>query len=455
MEDPLATPDDARPVRSLDDLLFPFHEGETERSRFRVGTELEKIGILVPERAPLPYEGDRGIKAVFALLIAHHGWFEEREHDGGEVISLRRGETSITLEPGGQFELSGAPHETVHQICAEFRCHMKELEDISRELGIVWLGLGFHPFARPEELPEVPKLRYGIMREYMPSRGPLALDMMTRTATVQANLDFSNEDDAMRKLRLSLAIAPVMSAMFANSPFMERGLSGDRSRRVRVWLGMDPDRSGLLPFAWNEAARYRDYAEWALDVPMFMVKRGNTVLRNTGQTFRAFMADGYRGATATGGDWESHLQTLFPEARLKRTLEVRCADSQDGSMVCALPAISKGLLYDDEALSALEKFVAPLDYDTVQASRDGIAKDALRAKLGGREVSEWAAELLDIAEGGLARLSHLNGNGDDERVHLKVLRALVSDGKCPADLLIERVEGGDSFEEAVLTHARV
>jgi len=416
---------------------------------------MEKIGILVPENTPLPYEGERGVTAVFERLVAHHGWFEEREHEGAPVISLRRGETSITLEPGGQFELSGAPHETVHQTCAEFRGHMRELADISTELGIVWLGLGFHPFARRDELPWVPKLRYGIMKRYLPTRGEMALDMMQRTATVQANLDFSSEADALRKLRLSLAVSPIVSAMFANSPFVEGQLSGEKSHRVRVWLHMDPDRSGLLPFAWNEAATYRDYVEWALDVPMFLVKRGEKILPNTGQTFRAFMKDGFEGAEATRTDWETHVATLFPEARLKNTLEVRGTDSQDQSLICALPALWKGLLYDDRAMNALETLVAPLDFDNVEAARPEVADKALGAQLLGRDVREWAQSLLEIADEGLCRLSHLNRSGDDERIHLNKLRALVAEGRCPADLLIAEVEGATSFTETVLTHAQV
>jgi glutamate--cysteine ligase len=439
----------------LDDLLRPFHEAEKPRSHFRIGTEMEKIGVLLPEGSPLPYEGERSIKAVFDRLVSHHGWFEEREHPGGQVISLRRGATSITLEPGGQFELSGAPHETVHQTCAEFRGHMHELADISAELRIAWLGVGFHPFARREDLPWVPKLRYGIMKEYLPTRGSMALDMMLRTATVQANLDFESEADAMRKLRLSLAVSPIVSAMFANSPFVEGQLSGDKSRRVRVWLSMDPDRSGLLPFAWSEEATYRDYVEWALDVPMFLVKRDGKILANTGQTFRQFMKDGFEGAVATHGDWEIHLNTLFPESRLKKTLEVRGADSQDQSLICALPALWKGLLYDDESLDALERLVSPLDHDLVDGARLAIAEHALGARLAGRPVREWATELLDVSESGLARLSNLNKNGDDERIHLRKLHTLVNDGKCPADLLIDEASQNTSFTEAVLTHARV
>jgi glutamate--cysteine ligase len=215
---------------------------------------MEKFGILLPDVKPMPFEGDRGVKRVFERLVGAHGWFEEREHDKGEVISLRRGAASITLEPGAQLELSGAPHETIHETCGEFRGHMAELADISSELGIAWVGLGFHPFARSDELPWVPKLRYGIMREYLPTRGSMALDMMQRTATVQANMDYENEADAMRKLRVSLRISPIVTAMFANSPFVEGRATGERSHRARVWLHMDPDRTGMLPFAWRDGA---------------------------------------------------------------------------------------------------------------------------------------------------------------------------------------------------------
>lgn len=453
-EDPLEA-EDARPLTRLDQLLEPFHESEKPPSRWRVGTEAEKFGVRLDDGSPLPFEGPGGVKAVLEELVDRHGWFAEREHEGGEVISLRRGDASITLEPGAQLELSGAPLTTTHQTCAEFRGHMAELRDISDELGIGWLGLGFHPFARQEDLPWVPKLRYGVMKEYLPTRGARALDMMRRTATVQANYDWSSEEDAIRKIRVSLALSPVVTAMFANSPFVEGRPSGDRTHRGRVWLEVDPDRSGLLPFAWEEGFGYRSYVEWALDVPMFLVKREGKVLHNTGQTFRAFMKDGFSGATATMGDWLTHINTLFPEVRLKKTIEIRAADGQPTPMVCALPALMKGILYDETALAAAEALVRDLDHDTVNAAREPIAKDGLRASMAGRSVLDWATDTLEIAEAGLARVSHLNRQGQDERIHLSKLRALLERGQTPADAMLEEMDPDAPLLPQVLAKARV
>lgn len=427
-------------LRGLDDLLAPFHEAEKPRARWRVGTEAEKFGVHRGSGAPVLFEGEAGVRTILLELADRHGWFAEREVEGGEVIQLRRGDASITLEPGAQLELSGAPLGTIHQTCSEFRGHMAELRDISDELGIVWLGLGFHPFATQDQLPWVPKLRYGVMREYLPTRGSRALDMMRRTATVQANFDFDSEADAVRKLRVTLALSPVVTAMFANSPFLEGRAAGEKSHRAAVWLDVDADRTGLLPFAWSEGFGYRDYVEWALDVPMFLVKRDGKVLRNTGQTFRGFLRDGFSGAHATRGDWTTHLNTLFPEVRLKNTLEVRGADSQPTSMVCALPALLKGVLYDEQALAEAEALVAGLDHEAVAAARPAVARDALRATLSGRPMADWARSLLAIAEGGLSRISNLDRQGRDERIHLSKLKTLVEDGLCPADAMLAEID---------------
>ncbi len=450
--------DAATPLGGLDDLLAPFHAAETPRSHFRVGTEAEKFGILRASGAPLPYAApDQGpsVQAVFQALIERHGWHPEAETSGGEPISLRRGGASITLEPGAQLELSGAPVTTIHQTCAEFYGHMAELRDISDELGIHWLGLGFHPFARQEDLDWVPKLRYGIMREYLPTRGRFALDMMRRTATVQANFDYESEEDALRKLRVALRLSPVATGMFANSPWVEEQATGERSHRARVWLEVDPDRAGLLPWAWNDAAGYRDYVEWALDVPMFMFKREGKTVANTGQTFRSFLADGYGGHQATRADWTMHLNTLFPEVRLKGTLEVRGCDGQSTRMTCALPALWKGLLYEPEALSRAEALSSGWTYADVEAARRPIADHGLGARFAGREVGEWADELLRIAEGGLERLGHLNRQGQDETIHLKVLRDLLDRGETPADQLLRLVGPSADLQGALLTHAKV
>jgi len=438
----------------MDDLLAPFYAAHKPRPRWRIGTEMEKFGILI-DGGPLPYEGEASVMGVFERLIERHGWYPEREYSAGEVISLRRGAASVTLEPGGQFELSGAPHETAHQTSSEFLGHMAELFDISEEFGITWLGLGFHPFARPQELPWVPKQRYAIMREYLPTRGSMALDMMRRTATVQANLDYSSEEDAMRKLRLALRLSPIVTAMFANSPLAEGRVTGERSRRARVWLNMDPDRSGLLPFMWKAGPTYADYVQWALTVPMFLLKRGNDIVRNTGQTFGDFMKNGFEGHRATRADWDMHLNTLFPEVRLKNTIEVRGADSQDTSMVCALPAVWKGLLYCDEATSKVEALTESLRFEDAQGCREDVADHALLARLSGREIAEWAWEVLEIAESGLERCSNLDAEGRDESIHLTSLKKLVGQKKAPADLLLAQLEGADDFRQTVLEHARV
>jgi glutamate--cysteine ligase len=277
------------------------------------------------------------------------------------------------------------------------------------------------------------------MREYLPTRGSMALDMMLRTSTVQANVDYENEDDAMRKLRVSLRTQPIVTAMFANSPFADGRSTSERSRRARVWLDMDPDRSGLLPVFWNEPGTYRRYVEWALDVPMFVVKRGKRVLRATHLRFRDFLRDGLDDVSATAGDWETHLNTLFPEARLKKTLELRGADAQSPAMLLALPALWRGLLYDDRALADAERLVEGLVYDEVERARPAIAEHGLFATLDGRELLEWAARLVAIAEAGLERLAALDARGRDERIYLAPLRDALERGETPADRLLDEL----------------
>jgi glutamate--cysteine ligase len=449
----LATPDE--PIRGLDDLLAPFASAEKPRERWRVGTEAEKFGVRTRSGAAVPFEGDDGVKAVLRALVDRFGWAPEPEVEGGEVIALRRGAASVTLEPGAQLELSGAPLRTVHETAAELREHLEELRGISGELGITWLGLGFHPFAVPDDLPWVPKLRYGVMKRYLPTRGSRGLDMMGRTSTVQANLDFDSERDAIRKFRVGLATAPIVTAMFANSPFYEGRVTPWRSHRAGVWLDVDPDRSGLLPFAWDDELRYRDYIEWALDVPMFLLKRDGRVLENTGQTFRAFLRDGYSGARATRSDWVMHLNTLFPEVRLKNTLEFRSADSQGASTLCALPALVKGLFYDEQALEEAERLVASLDHTRVAAARREVPERALDAELAGRPLAEWAEALLGIATGGLRRIADLDEQGRDETIHLAGLAALTSRGACPAQALVAGLDAARPLVPQVLESARL
>jgi glutamate--cysteine ligase len=442
-------------LTSLEQLLEPFHEAEKPRARWRIGTEAEKCAIYT-DGSPVPYLGERGVAAVLSHLVKRHGWFEEREHEEGDVVALRRGDASVTLEPGAQLELSGAPLATIHETCGELRAHMRELSDISEKLGIVWLGLGFHPLARNEDLAFVPKLRYGVMRQYLPTRGRHGLDMMLRTCTVQANLDYASEEDAIRKLRVSLRLQPIVTAMFANSPFVEGRITGERSHRARIWLDVDNDRAGLLDFAWDESPMgYQRYIEWALDVPMFLVKREGKVVHNTGQTFRRFLAEGWQGVRATKEDWVTHVNSLFPEVRLKRTLEMRGADSLPTDLVCALPALWKGLLYEDHALASAEALASRVRLEDARAARPDIADRALRARLGEREVGEWASDLLRIASGGLERLSNLNKSGEDERIHLARLERLVSKGQSPADALLEKIDASAPLVPQLLEHARL
>jgi glutamate--cysteine ligase len=429
--------DDQRLLRKSDDLLELFQQAEKPRSRFRIGTEAEKFAVDSQTGAPLEYEGARGVTRIFAALLKH-GWQEERETPDGPLIALHRENASITLEPGSQLELSGAALSDIHETRRELDAHLAELGDISKEMNLTWLGVGFHPLAKQSDLGWVPKQRYAIMREYLPPRGSGGLDMMRRTATVQANFDFSDEADALRKLVVCLKLAPLVNALGANSPFVEGRLSGYKSRRGLVWLNMDPARSGLIP-ALLQAPKpsYRDYAEWALDAGMFLIKRHGQALPNTGQTFRDFMANGYKGERATFGDWKLHLNTLFPEARLKSTLEVRSSDSLPARLGCAVPALFTGILYDEQALAEADSFTRELEVEALLRARSALVEKGLEAQVGGRSMRALAERVLEIAHGGLARRARLNAQGQDERIHLALLTELVQAGKTPADALTE------------------
>jgi glutamate--cysteine ligase len=435
-----------KPIQSQDDLLSVFHDALSPPERWRVGAEMEKFGVDRESGAPIHYEGPRGVLTILNSLAEHHGWTPESEVPGGPVLALTRDGASITLEPGGQFELSGAPMRTIHEICTEFRAHMKELSPISKELGVRWLGVGFHPFAKREEFSFVPKQRYPIMREYLPKRGAHALDMMLRTATVQANYDYASEADAMTKMKVALRLAPLTTALFANSPWLEGARHGGVSYRGRVWLDVDPDRSGLIPPMWAKDASFGTYVEWALDVPMFMFKRSGRSIANTGQTFRSFWKDGFEGHKPTLADWQTHLNTLFPEVRLKKTIEVRGADSQTQPMACALPALWAGLFYDAKALAEVDGLTADYSVGEVTALREEVWKVGLRASFRGEPLFALAGKVLTLAEGGLERRGHKTPGGKDERVHLARLKELVLKGKSPAEALLAGMVG-DSREE--------
>jgi glutamate--cysteine ligase len=438
------------PIKSHDDLLSVFALAHKPREAWRIGPEFEKFGIYEDSLAPIPYEGKRGVLRIFESLVEGHGWAPEHEYDGGPIIALTRGGGSITLEPGGQLELSGAAVSDVHKVCGEFRGHLTEITSVSKELGIRWLGLGFHPFARRDEFSWVPKSRYPIMREYLPTRGSHAIDMMLRTSTVQANYDFENERDAMRKMRAALALSPVTTAMFANSPWLEGKPHGGVTYRARVWLDVDPDRSGLLPKLWAKGARYDDYVEWALDVPMFMFKREGRAVINTGQTFRSFWKSGFEGHHALMSDWKTHLNTLFPEVRLKNTIEIRGADAQMTPMRCALPALWTGIFYDARALDEAEALTADWSYEEVAALRPELWRLGLRSPFRGATLVKIAERVMEIAEGGLERRAVKSPSGKDERVHLARLKALITHGHSPADDLLAETAGVPDLRRAIV-----
>jgi glutamate--cysteine ligase len=446
----VTTTEPLEPIRRRDDLLLPFVEACKPRDRFRIGPEMEKFGWIEAARAPLPYNGDTSVRHILDRLARDQGWAPERESDGGPVIALDRQGAAITLEPGGQLELSGAQSENVHQVCAELRGHMREIGPVSREMGVVWLGIGFHPLARREEFAWVPKQRYGIMRSYLPTRGSHGIDMMLRTATVQVNLDYTSEADAMRKMRVALALAPATTAMFANSPWVEGRAHGGLSYRGRVWLDVDPDRTGLVPALWSRSAGFDDYVEWALDAPMFLFKRDGRAIANTGQSFRSFWQTGFEGYFASLGDWTMHLNTLFPEVRLKKTIEIRGGDMQGTDMACALPAVWTGIFYDEQALAEAEAMVDGWTHEEVSDLRARACHDGLRAWFRGKPLADVAQRLVAAAAGGLERRAIVGASGRDERIHLDRLVRLVGSAKTPADALLEGLDGEPDVPSAII-----
>jgi len=445
---PSAHEDDRAVTRS--DLEFLFASSEKPRSEWRIGGEAEKFGVDADTGRAIGYDGPRSVRRIFDELVERHGWRAEAEKDDGPPIALVRGSASITLEPGAQLELSGAPHEDVHQVVLEMQAHLDEIRDISASLNIAWLGVGFQPVAKQEDLPWVPKERYGVMRDYLPKRGSRGLDMMRRTATVQANFDYSSEDDAMRKLVLLCRVSPIVHAMTANSPFIEGRVSPRKSERGDVWLHMDPARSGLIPALWKPRPRYSDYVEWALDAGMFLFRRGDRFIYNTGQTFRSFLESGYEGHRATFSDWALHVNSLFPEARLKRTIEMRACDSLPMRLMGAVPALLTGLLYDEQSLDAAIELAARFDPDEVERSRLDLVTRGLDARVGGEPVRGLAARLIDIAQAGLARRGRVGPAGGDESRYLAPLAELVDRGWCPADELLDGLGSGASIEPAEL-----
>lgn len=407
-------------------------QGCREPAEWRIGTEHEKFGFRLEDLAPLPYEGERGIQAVLEGLT-RFGW--EPVLEKGNPIALQLDGCSITLEPGGQLELSGEQLENIHQTCDEVHEHLRQVKLIAEELEIGFLGMGFTPKWRREEMPWMPKTRYRIMRDYMPRVGSLGLDMMQRTATVQVNLDFSDERDMVRKFRVGLALQPIATALFANSPFTEGKPNGYLSYRSHVWEDTDPDRCGMLPFVFDRDMSFERYTEWMLDVPMYFVRRAGQYIDCAGQSFRQFLAGrlpALPGERPRLSDWVDHLTTAFPEVRLKRFLEMRGADGGPWGNLCALPAFWVGLLYDADALSQSEALVE--DWSTAEQARlrREVPVHGLQTKFRGASLSEMAIQVLEIARGGLRRRARCNHKGQCEERFLDALLEAAHKGECPA-----------------------
>jgi len=431
-------------VDSRKDLVSWLAAGCKPEQAFRVGAEHEKIPFYVGDDAPVPYEGPRGIGALLAGMQARLGW--NPIEDDGALIGLfdPAGGGAISLEPGGQFELSGAPQSSIHEVADELSAHLTAAHEVAGALGIGFLSLGMSPKWTLAETPLMPKSRYRIMTRYMPEVGTRGLDMMYRTATVQANLDFSSETDMVVKLRVGLALQPVITALFANSPFTEGRLNGFLSARSEIWRHTDAARSGMLPFAFEAGMGFERYVDYALDVPMYFVKRGSVYHDVAGASFRDLL-DGrlaaLPGERARVSDWANHLSTIFPEVRLKRYLEMRGADVGPPDRIAALSALMVGLYYDSEALAGAGELTRGWSAAERQKARDDAPRLALATRIGGRELREVARDALSLARGGLKRRALLDKGGLDETRYLDPLDAIVAEGRAPAQHWIERFEG--------------
>ena len=449
---------DANLVETRDDLVAWLAAGCKPPAAFRVGAEHEKIPFYAAGATPVPYEGPRGIAALLEGMREQLGW--EAILDGGNLIGLLDSAAggAISLEPGGQFELSGAAFETVHETAAELENHLARVRQVGEKLGIGFLALGMSPKWTLAQTPVMPKGRYQIMARYMPKVGSCGLDMMFRTATVQANLDFSSEADMVKKLRVGLALQPMITALFANSPFTDGKLNGFFSARSEIWRHTDNARSGMLPFAFEPGMGFERYVDYALDVPMYFVKRGAVYHDVAGASFRDLLrgrlAD-MPGERATISDWANHLSTIFPEVRLKRYLEMRGADVGPPERICALSALMVGLYYDADSLAAVWDLVKGWSAEDRQKARDEAPRLALAATVCGRPLRDIARDALVLAAAGLRRRARLDGEGRDETRYLRPLEEIAQSGRCPAQEWIDRFHGAwrgsvePAFVEAV------
>ena len=432
----------AEPIESHDQLIASFARGEKPVERWRIGTEHEKF-VYARDDHHAPSWGEAGGIRALLLELTQFGWTPVEE--GGNIIALAGPDGTVSLEPAGQFELSGAPLENLHETCAETGRHLEQVKAAGEKLGLGFLGLGMWPDKARAELPIMPKGRYAIMLNHMPRVGTMGLDMMLRTCTIQVNLDYSSEADMVKKFRVGLALQPLATALFANSPFTEGKPNGMLSYRSHIWSDTDPHRTGMLPFVFEDGFGYERYTDYALDVPMYFVYREGRYIDAAGLSFRDFLRGELAvlpGEKPTLDDWTDHLSTAFPEVRLKTFLEMRGADGGPWSRICALPALWVGLLYDQGALDAAWDLVKHWSIAERQALRDAVPRLGLSAPLpGGGELRDIAGEVLDIAGAGLSARARVNRAGDNETGFLDPLREIVRMGKVPAELLLERYHG--------------
>jgi len=425
------------PIGGKADLVASLERGSKPREEWRVGTEHEKFAFRWSDYRPLTYDGPDGIRAILEGLIGY-GW--EGVFEGETLIGLRKGGASVSLEPGGQIELSGAPVRNIHETCAEVHAHLSEIKTVNQRLGVGLLGVGFNPKWRREDVPWMPKGRYKIMREYMPKKGALGLDMMLRTCTVQTNLDFGSEADMVKKFRVSLALQSIATALFANSPFTEGRPNDFVSYRSHIWTDTDPDRCGMLPFVFEDGMGFERYVDYLLDVPMYFVYRDGRYIDASGQSFRDFL-DGklpaLPGEKPTMSDWADHMTTVFPEVRLKHYLEMRGADGGPWRSLCALPALWVGLLYDDDALDAAWDLCRDWSLEDQETLRREVPKTGFATSFRNRTVGDLACDVLAIARRGLRNRAQLDRVGHNEEGFLATLDENAELGKTPADFLLE------------------
>ena len=427
-----ASPD----VERREQLVESFVAAAKPPAQWRIGTEYEKVAVQRADGRAVPFSGPRGIETLLRRLAERYGW--EPVEEDGRTVALRGRQASVTLEPGGQLELSGQLCESVHCAAAEFSEHIDQIVTVGDELDIAFLGLGMQPMTRVAEFERVPKRRYGIMWPYMARVGSLGQRMMTQTATVQVNLDYAGEADAMLKMRVGMGITPLLTALFANSPLCDGELNGYASFRGHIWTDTDNARCGLLPFIFRPNAGFEDYVDYALDVPMYFIVRDGAWVDMTAFTFRKFWSDGFRGHRATMADWSAHLTTLFPEVRLKGYIELRGADSQAPELMLAVPALAKGVFYEADCLLATWDLVKAWSWEERLELYHAVHRRALQARVRRVSLVEIARELVAIAAEGLRRQQALNADGQDESIYLERLEHLVKRGRCPADAIVEK-----------------